>query len=82
MQATDDPLDAVALSGDLERMMDAARLSPEERFSLVAGAYGYSDGEASEELGRRIGRAVGPPDIRRWRFRGRDKLRRSAESEG
>jgi DNA-directed RNA polymerase specialized sigma24 family protein len=74
-----DPFDAVALSGDLARMMEAARLSVEERFALVAGAYGLNDTEAASELSRRTGRSVGPPDIRRWRFRGRDKLRRSAE---
>jgi DNA-directed RNA polymerase specialized sigma24 family protein len=71
--------DAVALSGDLARMMEAARLSGEERFALVAGAYGFNDTEAAAELARRTGRSIGPPDIRRWRFRGRDKLRRSAE---
>jgi DNA-directed RNA polymerase specialized sigma24 family protein len=71
--------DAVALSGDLARMMESARLSVEERFSLVAGAYGLTDAEAATELSRRSGRGVAPPDIRRWRFRGRDKLRRVAE---
>jgi DNA-directed RNA polymerase specialized sigma24 family protein len=76
-----DPLDVAALTGDLVRLMDAARLSAEERFSLVAGAYGLNDTEAAAELARRLGRAVGPPDIRRWRFRGRDKLRRAAEDE-
>jgi DNA-directed RNA polymerase specialized sigma24 family protein len=73
------PFDAVALSGDLARMMEQARLSVEERFALVAGAYGLNDTEAATELSRRIGRPIGAPDIRRWRFRGRDKLRRSAE---
>src|SRR5215216_5639500 len=63
--------DAVALSGDLARMMEAARLSPEERFSLVAGVYGFNDGETAAELTRRTGRSVTPPDVRRWRFRGR-----------
>jgi DNA-directed RNA polymerase specialized sigma24 family protein len=75
-----DPLDSAA-SGDITRLMDAARLSAEERFSLLAGAYGWNDTEAAEELARRAGRSIGPPDIRRWRFRGRDKLRRSAEMD-
>lgn len=73
----DDPLESAALA-EVSRLMEAARLSPEERFSLVAGAYGLNDTETAEELGRRTGRSVAPPDIRRWRFRGRDKLRRSA----
>lgn len=72
-------LDGVASTGELPRLMDAARLSTEERFSLVAGAYGLNDTEAAMELARRIGRSVTPPDIRRWRFRGRDKLRRAAD---
>ena len=74
-----EPLDAIAESGDLERLMDEARLSVEERFSLIAGAYGWNDTEAAAELSRRAGRQVGAADIRRWRFRGRDKLRRAAE---
>jgi DNA-directed RNA polymerase specialized sigma24 family protein len=74
-----DPMDSAATSGDLIRMMDGARLSAEERFSLFAGAYGLNDTEAADELTRRSGRNIGPPDIRRWRFRGRDKLRRSTE---
>lgn len=77
-----DPLDSAAVSGDLTRLMDAARLSAEERFSLLAGAYGLNDTEAAGELAARSGRAVGPPDIRRWRFRGREKLRRSADANG
>jgi DNA-directed RNA polymerase specialized sigma24 family protein len=75
--AGDDPLESAALA-EVSRLMEVARLSPEERFSLVAGAYGLNDTEAAEELARRSGRGVGPADIRRWRFRGRDKLRRSA----
>ena len=74
-----DRLESAALSGDLARLMGAARLSAEERFSLVAGAYGWNDTEAAAELARRVGRTVGAADVRRWRFRGRDKLRRVAE---
>lgn len=74
-----DPMDSAVVAGDLIRMMDGARLSAEERFALFAGAYGLNDTEAAEEMTRRSGRSVGPPDIRRWRFRGRDKLRRSTE---
>jgi DNA-directed RNA polymerase specialized sigma24 family protein len=76
-----DPLATAAGSLDLERLMDAARLSAEERFALYAGAYGLNDTEAATELSRRVGRSVGPADIRRWRFRGRDKLRRCAEAD-
>ena len=72
-------IEAAGLSSDLERMMGEARLSAEERFSLIAGAYGLNDSEAAAELARRLDRAIGAPDIRRWRFRGRDKLRRVAE---
>jgi DNA-directed RNA polymerase specialized sigma24 family protein len=72
-----DPMEGAAVTGDLTLQMDAARLSAEERFSLIAGAYGWNDTEAAQELARRLGRSVGPPDIRRWRFRGRDKLRRA-----
>jgi DNA-directed RNA polymerase specialized sigma24 family protein len=79
--ADTDPMDVAAAAGDLERLMTAARLSVEERFALVAGAYGLNDTEAASELSRRVGRAVGPPDIRRWRFRGREKLRRAAEED-
>lgn len=76
-----DPMESAAIAGDLTRMMDVARLSAEERFSLLAGAYGWNDTEAAQQLAARSGRTVGPPDIRRWRFRGRDKLRRSAETD-
>jgi DNA-directed RNA polymerase specialized sigma24 family protein len=76
-----DPMESAAAAGDLIRMMDGSRLSAEERFSLLAGAYGLSDAEAADEMNRRSGRNVGPPDIRRWRFRGRDKLRRSTEMD-
>jgi DNA-directed RNA polymerase specialized sigma24 family protein len=76
-----DPIESATASDDLTRLMDAARLSAEERFSLLAGAYGLNDTEAAQELAHRSGRPVGPPDIRRWRFRGREKLRRSAETE-
>lgn len=79
--ADGDTLDQAAAVGEIERMMEAARLSPEERFSLYAGAYGLDDTESAAKLGRQLGRAVGPPDIRRWRFRGREKLRRAAERE-
>jgi len=79
--AAADPMEVAASSGDLERLMAAARLTVEERFALFAGAYGLNDSEAASELGRRAGRAVGPPDIRRWRFRGREKLRRVAEDD-
>jgi DNA-directed RNA polymerase specialized sigma24 family protein len=76
-----EPLDAAADVAGLERLMEAARLTVEERFSLIAGAYGLNDTESAAELGRRLERPVGAADIRRWRFRGREKLRRSAEIE-
>lgn len=76
-----DPMESVAASGDLSRLMDAARLSPEERFALMAGAYGLNDTESAEELSKRLGRRAGPADIRRWRFRGREKLKKVAEGE-
>jgi DNA-directed RNA polymerase specialized sigma24 family protein len=79
--AAADPMDVAASAGDLERLITAARLTVEERFALLAGAYGLNDTEASAELSRRAGRAVGPPDIRRWRFRGREKLRRAADED-
>jgi hypothetical protein len=73
-----DPQDATAAL-ELTQLMDAARLGVEERFALMAGAYGLNDTEAAQQLGARVGRSVLPADIRRWRFRGREKLRRAAE---
>lgn len=71
-----DPDADVTNAESLLQMMAEAGLSREERYALVAGAYGLNDSEAARELGRRMARAIGPPDIRRWRFRAREKLRR------
>lgn len=66
----------------LRQTMDAARLGQEERYALVAGAYGLDDREAAADLSQRLARAIGAADIRRWRFRARDKLRRVSEAAG
>lgn len=81
-RAGDEP-ELHAIPADLARMMLAAGLSEEERFSLVAGAHGYSDAETAASLRTRVGRTAAPSDVRRWRFRGREKLRRyDAAHEG
>jgi len=76
-----DPQDAPLSADGLSQLMHDAGLSVEERFALIAGAYGYNDTEAATELTRRLGRTVGPPDIRRWRFRGREKLRKTMDAQ-